>query len=157
MNFEQHLRLKRLQPHYTYPLLVCHMLASAERSLADSALADISDENRIELAYKCIMKCCLLGLMAHGCVPAVPEVDPDQTAIESLSTTMQVEDKIWLGLYRVMKERRNSYFSNEWINPFTMQDCTDIAQHLMAHTLQWFRDHQPKMVERYVECDKWIF
>lgn len=42
------------------------LLAAAERNLNDAAITAISDENRFDAAYKCVMQCAMASLMANG-------------------------------------------------------------------------------------------
>ena len=37
------------------------LLAAAERNLQDAAIVAISDENRFDAAYKCIMQCAMVA------------------------------------------------------------------------------------------------
>ena len=42
------------------------LLSAAERNLRDASVTAISDENRFDAAYKCIMQCSMVGLWASG-------------------------------------------------------------------------------------------
>ncbi|MEO8152444.1 MAG: hypothetical protein ABI605_05190 [Rhizobacter sp.] len=49
------------------------LLAAAERNIADSRVAAVSDENRFDAAYKAIMQCALAAMMASGYRPSTNE------------------------------------------------------------------------------------
>ncbi|MBA5688994.1 hypothetical protein [Rugamonas apoptosis] len=42
------------------------LLTAAERNLHDASITAISDENRFDAAYKCIMQCAMAALWANG-------------------------------------------------------------------------------------------
>jgi hypothetical protein len=44
---------------------VQRLLAAIKRNLADAAVANISDETRFDAAYKAVMQCALVAMLAH--------------------------------------------------------------------------------------------
>ena len=42
------------------------LLTAAERNLVDAGVTAISNENRFDAAYKCVMQCAIAGLLANG-------------------------------------------------------------------------------------------
>jgi len=66
MSLENLLKINLLQRHTATAREIHRLLAAASRNLADSSVAGISDETRFDAAYKAIMQCAMIGLMANG-------------------------------------------------------------------------------------------
>ncbi len=64
VSLENLLKIHQLQLHTATAQEVQRLLAAASRNLADSAVQSISDETRFDAAYKAIMQCALVALMA---------------------------------------------------------------------------------------------
>jgi hypothetical protein len=66
MTLENLLAIHRLQAFEATPDGVLRLLASAGRNLADARLAQLSNDNRFDAAYKAILQCAMIGLWANG-------------------------------------------------------------------------------------------
>src|SRR3546814_6463258 len=91
MSLDNLVRARQLAPHAARPVEVQLLLAAARRNLADASAQGISDETRIDCAYKSIMQCALLGLAANGYRPATStpgtRSDAHTAALQSLMST----------------------------------------------------------------------
>jgi hypothetical protein len=56
----------RLQPQVPDPAGMAKLLQAARQNLSDAYVEQISNGNRFDAAYKCILQCAMLGLWAHG-------------------------------------------------------------------------------------------
>jgi hypothetical protein len=70
MSLENLLKIYQLQRHTATAEEVQRLLAAAQRNLADSAVQGLSDETRFDAAYKAIMQCAMVGLLANGYRPS---------------------------------------------------------------------------------------
>ena len=66
MSLENLLKINQLQRHTATAQEVQRLLGAASRNLADSGVDGLSDETRFDAAYKAIMQCAMVGLMANG-------------------------------------------------------------------------------------------
>jgi hypothetical protein len=66
MTLENLLKIQSLVAYSTQRDDVQRLLMAAARNLDDAAITAISDENRFDAAYKCVMQCAMVSLMAHG-------------------------------------------------------------------------------------------
>lgn len=82
------LKIGRLKEHEPTPAEMQRLLAAAERNLADSPVADVSDETRFDAAYRAVMQCALAAMMASGYRPSTSEPGHHQTLIQSLPLTL---------------------------------------------------------------------
>ena len=90
MSLENLFKINQLQRHTAKAEEVQRLLAAAERNLADCAVPGLSDETRFVAAYKAIMQCAMLGLMAHGYRPSTTSPGHHQTMIQTLGLTLGV-------------------------------------------------------------------
>ena len=67
------------------------LLVAAERNLQDAGATAISDENRFDVAYKCIMQCAMAALWANGYRTSTSKPGHHQVAIQTLSLTIGLD------------------------------------------------------------------
>ena len=99
------LKIGRLKEHQPTAAEVQRLLAAVNRNLQDAAAANISDETRFDAAYKAVMQCALVAMMAAGFRPAVNEPGHHQTMIQSLPLTLGVSNDVWLVLDALRRQR----------------------------------------------------
>jgi hypothetical protein len=73
MTLQNLLRIGKLKEHTPTAAEVQRLLAAIDRNLADAAVAAISDETRFDAAYKAVMQCALVAMLAAGYRPATSE------------------------------------------------------------------------------------
>lgn len=95
MTLQNLLRIGRLKAHAATSAEVQRLLQAIDRNLADAAVAAISDETRFDAAYKAVMQCALVAMMAAGYRPATSEAGHHQTLIQSLPLTLSVANDVW--------------------------------------------------------------
>ena len=66
MSLQNLARIGQLHPHDARAEEISRLLTAAERNLADADRSDNSTETRFGCAYKAIMQCALMALMASG-------------------------------------------------------------------------------------------
>jgi len=105
---------------------VLRLLAAIERNLADTAVQGISDETRFDAAYKAVMQCALVAMLAAGYRPATSEPGHHQTMIQSLPLTLGVPNDAWVVLDALRKQRNANDYTGQPISPGAVTEC--IAQ-----------------------------
>lgn len=148
MSLENLVKIKQLQHHTTNPAEVARLVASAQDSLADAGNSSLSDASRFDLAYKAIMQCAMVGLLANGYRPSTTTPGHHQTMIQSLGLTLGVENKVWVVLDTLRKKRNQSDYSGDLIEPSALQLCLQHAHSLLAHTLAWLKAHRPDLAPK---------
>ena len=98
MSLENLLKIHQLQRHTATADEVQRLLAAAQRNLADSAVQGLSDETRFDAAYKAIMQCATVSLMANGYRPSTTTPGHHQTMIQTLGLTLGVDKAVWIVL-----------------------------------------------------------
>lgn len=142
MSLDNLVRTRQLAPHTTRPVEVQRLLAAAKRNLADAGAQGISDETRFDCAYKTIMQCALIGLVANGYRPATSTPGHHQTMIQALPLTLGVERGTWVVLDALRKKRNVNDYSGDLLEPEAVLECIERAKVLLAHTQAWLEKHR---------------
>lgn len=97
MTLENLLRIGKLKPHKSTREEVARLLIAMRRNLKDSRNVEISPESRFDIAYKAIMQCALVAMMANGYRPSTNEPGHHATVVQSLPTTIGLANGGWRG------------------------------------------------------------
>jgi hypothetical protein len=73
MTLENLLQIGKLKPHEPTHEELARLLAAAGRNLKDAGHAGISPESRFDIAYKAVMQCALLAMLAQGFRPSTSD------------------------------------------------------------------------------------
>ena len=106
------------------------LLAAIERNLADTAVVGISDETRFDAAYKAVMQCALVAMLAAGYRPATSEPGHHQTMIQSLPLTLGIANDAWVVLDALRKQRNANDYTGQPISPGAVTECIQQAKTL---------------------------
>ena len=145
MSLENLLKIQQLQRHTATPQEIQRLMAAANRNLADSGVAGLSDETRFDAAYKAIMQCAMVGLLANGYRPSTTMPGHHQTMIQSLGLTMGLGNEVWIVLDSLRKKRNLNDYSGDLIEPAAVRSCINHARALVATTQGWLRAHKPDL------------
>lgn len=117
------------------------LLAAAERNLSDAAVTSISDENRFDAAYKCIMQCAMASLWASGYRPSTSKPGHHQTAIQTLPLTIGLDARSVVILDGLRKQRNINDYDGERITPALVNECLTQAGTLLLGVRSWLAKH----------------
>lgn len=121
------------------------LLNAAERNLQDAGIIAVSDENRFDAAYKCIMQCAMAALWAHGYRTSTSKPGHHQTAIQTLTLTIAVDSKTVVLLDKLRKQRNISDYDGEPVSPSAVEECQRQAQALLKKLRSWLNDKRPDL------------
>lgn len=147
MTLQNLLRIGKLKEHAPTAAEVQRLLAAIERNLADSAVASISDETRFDAAYKAVMQCALLAMMAAGYRPATSEPGHHQTMIQSLPLTLGVANEVWVVLDALRKQRNANDYTGQPITPGVVSECVAQAKALRKLLLARLSSQHPDLLK----------
>ncbi|ALK98127.1 DNA-binding protein [Massilia sp. WF1] len=122
------------------------LLAAAERNLNDAAVTAISDENRFDAAYKCVMQCAIAGLLANGYRTSTSKPGHHQTAIQSLPTTIGLDNTTMVELDELRKLRNCDDYEGDPVSPAAVEEAQAHAKALLARVRDWLGEHHPGLV-----------
>lgn len=121
----------RLKVHQPTPDELRRLLAAAERNLKDAGVDAISDETRFDAAYKAIMQCALVGMMASGYRPSTSEPGHHQTLIQALGQTLGVKPESWVVLDALRRRRNANDYTGDGVTPDMVAECVAQAAALL--------------------------
>jgi uncharacterized protein (UPF0332 family) len=146
MSLDNLVKIHQLQHHTATAEEVQRLLAAARRNLADSRAADISDQTRFDVAYKTIMQCAMVGLLAKGYRPSTTTPGHHQTMIQALELTLGVNKEVWVVLDSLRKKRNLNDYSGDLIEPAAVKTCIAQAESLLRVTERWLAQHRPDLL-----------
>ena len=148
MSLDNLVRIGQLKPHEPNAAETQRLLAAAERNRRDAGVDGISDETRFDAAYKAIMQCAMVALMASGYRPATNVAGHHQTMIQSLPLTLGVSNDAWLVLDALRKKRNVNDYSGDLIDPESVRECLARATDLLATTHRFLKKHHPQLLNQ---------
>lgn len=143
MTLQNLLKIQSLVEFDAQPEDIQRLLVAAERNLRDAAVTAISDENRFDAAYKCVMQCAMASLMIHGYRPSTSKPGHHQTAIQTLPLTIGLDAGTVIVLDGLRKQRNINDYDGNPISPTLVDECIRQAQALLAHVHNWLAEHRP--------------
>jgi hypothetical protein len=115
MTLENLAQIGKLKPHKATREEIARLLAAMRRNLRDTRHHDISPESRYDMAYKAVMQCALVAVMANGFRPSTSEPGHHATVIQSLPKTAGLSNERMIVLDKLRKKRNLSDYSGEGI------------------------------------------
>lgn len=143
MTLQNLLKIQSLVEFDAQPEDIERLLVAAERNLKDAAVTAISDENRFDAAYKCVMQCAMASLLAHGYRTSTSKPGHHQIAIQTLPLTVGLDARTVIVLDGLRKQRNINDYDGDPISPTLVDECIEQAQALLAHVRGWLSAHRP--------------
>ena len=123
-------RIGKIKDHAPTPAEVQRLLAAIDRNMADAAVDSISDETRFDVAYKAVMQCALVAMLAAGYRPATNEPGHHQTMIQSLPLTLGVANDVWVVLDALRRQRNANDYTGAPMTADVVAECLTQAKAL---------------------------
>lgn len=146
MSLQNLLKIGQLHTHTPTREEIQRLLAAAERNHQDSRVESISGSARFDLAYKAVMQCAMVGLMANGYRPSTTLPGHHQTMIQSLGHALGVPAQTWVVLDQLRKKRNANDYSGDIVEPAAMQACIAHAGTLLKTVRAWLQANRPDLI-----------
>jgi len=146
MNLANLLKINKLQAHNPTRDAVRRLLGAANRNLTDAHISEISAENRFDAAYKCIMQCAMLALWVNGYRTSTSQPGHHQTAIQTLPTTIGLEQTTVIVLDALRKQRNVSDYEGDPISDQAVIECIKQAEQLYQNISAWISKNRADLV-----------
>jgi hypothetical protein len=146
MTLENLLKTGQLKPHKTDRKEIGRLFVAARRNLADARADNISTESRFDAAYKCIMQCALLALMASGYRPDTKVPGHHRTVIQSLPKTVGLTGPRIAVLDTLRNKRNLSDYMGKEIDRASLTSCIEEAERLMGELAAWLKAVHPELM-----------
>lgn len=139
MSLANLLKTNQLQVHTASREAVLRLLEAAKRNIADAHISAVSEENRFDAAYKCIMQCAMVSLWVNGYRTSTSQPGHHQTAIQTLPTTIGLPQSTVIILDSLRKQRNVSDYEGDPISDQAVIECIKQAEHLYQYVLNWIK------------------
>jgi hypothetical protein len=139
-------KIGQLHPHEAHADEVARLLTAVQRNLKDARLDEISAETRFDCAYKAIMQCALIALMAAGYRPASNVPGHHQTVIQSLPLTLGVSDTEWITLDAFRKKRNQNDYLGVAISHAEAEEALAHATRLLEVARAHLKRRHPELL-----------
>lgn len=146
MTLENLAKIGKLNPHKTNREEIARLLAAVRRNMKDARLTSISPESRFDIAYKAVMQCALIAVMANGFRPSTSEPGHHATVIQSLPKTIGLSDERLIVLDQLRKKRNLSDYVGEGIGEEEAAACARAADDLVSIVEKWLRANRSDLI-----------
>lgn len=146
MTLQNLLRIGKLKEHVATALEIKRLLAAVERNLADAAVAQVSDENRFDAAYKAVMQCALAAMMTSGYRPSTSEPGHHATLIQSLPLTLGVANETWVVLDALRRKRNSNDYTGDTVTADMVAECAAQAGRLTVLLKKHLKQKHPALL-----------
>jgi hypothetical protein len=113
MSLENLAKIGKLKQHSATREDAAKLLAAARRNLAETRIKELSPETRFDLAYKAVMQCGLLAIMANGYRPSTNEPGHHATVIQTLPVSIGLENDRMVFLDKLRRTRNLNDYSGD--------------------------------------------
>jgi hypothetical protein len=142
MTLENLRRIGKLKAHAADRAEIDRLLAAAERALADTAVAGLSSDSRLDLAYRAIMQAALSAMLANGYRPATSEPGHHQLLIQALPMTTGIA----AGRIRVLDAYRAARNLADYrgvpVSDAVAAECVTEARIVLTAVAGWIGAHR---------------
>lgn len=146
MNLENLVKIGKLKPHSASAGDAAKLLMAARRNLKETGISGLSPETRFDLAYKAIMQCGLLALMANGCRPSTNEPGHHATIIQTLPLMIALDNDRMIVLDKLRRTRNVNDYSGDTISEAEAASCIRSAEALLGTLTDWLEKHRKEWV-----------
>lgn len=147
MTLQNLAKIGQLNPHKATAEDVARLLTAVRRNLSDAESKVISNETRFDCAYKAIMQCALLAMMANGYRPSTSAPGHHQTMLQSLPLTLGVSNDVWIVLDALRKKRNQNDYTGMPLAEAEAQEAVDRAKELLVTLQAHLRSHHPLLLK----------
>lgn len=119
------------------------LLRSAARHITDSRIKSVSAETRFTSAYTAIRMLADVGLHANGFRTRTSVPGHHIVAINSLTLTVAVGERVIARLDALRRLRNAAEYSGDLIPESAVTECVARAEELRALVLRWLKKNKP--------------
>ena len=146
MSLQNLAKIGQLHPHDARADEVGRLLAAVQRNLKDAGRRENSAETRFDCAYKAIMQCALIAMMAAGYRPATNAPGHHQMMIQSLPLTLGVSNDTWIVLDGLRKKRNQNDYTGAPISQSEVDEAIAHAADLLGAVQSHLRSSHPHLM-----------
>jgi hypothetical protein len=142
VTLENLLRIGKLKAHAADEREILRLLDSARLALKDAAVADLSGDSRLNLAYRAMMQAALAAVLANGYRPSTSEPGHHQLLLQTLPKTIGLASERVLVLEAFRKARNQNDYRGVPVSDATARECAEEARRLLADVKAWIESRR---------------
>ncbi len=147
MILQQWLNNRWLAEHQTSSDEISGLFAVIERDLQNAAVAELSPDWKLAIAYNAALQCSIAALAAHGYRPGRGG-SHHYYAIQSLGYTLGIDDAVIRTLDAFRKKRNIADYERAGLVTNTeAEELVDLATELRDHLASWLRSSRPDLID----------
>jgi len=147
MSLENLAKIGKLKQHSATREDAAKLLAAARRNLAETRIKELSPETRFDLAYKAVMQCGLLAIMANGYRPSTNEPGHHATVIQTLPVSIGLENDRMVILDKLRRTRNLNDYSGDVVSEEEAAACIRSAEALLTTLVNWLKQNQKEWTQ----------
>ncbi len=147
MSLENLAKIGKLKQHSATREDAAKLLSAARRNLAETRIQGLSAETRFDLAYKTIMQCGLLALMANGYRPSTNEPGHHATLIQTLPVSIGLENTRMIILDKMRRTRNLNDYSGDIVSEEETAACIRSAESLLETLTDWLNQNRKQWIK----------
>ena len=147
MGLENLSKIGALEPHTTDSKQVGRMLEAAKSSIADAKQESITNETRLDAAYRAITQLSMVALWANGFRTSKSKPGHHQTMIQSLVNSVEL-DNDQMRMLDTFRVKRNAIdYTGEDVDENSVIECIRSAESLRQHVIDWLNSNKPEFMK----------
>ena len=147
MTLQQWLNNRWLAEHETSRDEISGLLAVIERDLQNAAVAELSPDWKLAIAYNAALQCAIAALAAHGYRPGRGGAH-HYYAIQTLGFTLGIEDEVIRTLDAFRKKRNLADYERAGLVTNTeAEELVDLTTELRDRLTVWLRKNKPDLFD----------
>lgn len=143
MTLENLLKVGSVKRHAPTGSELRRLLSAARQNLEDAAIPQLSAGAQFDIAYKAIMQCALLALLANGFRPASGVPGHHAVVIQSLPKTLGIPQERMALLDQLRQKRNLLDYTGLDVSEKEATACRRAAAGLFELVEAWLRGQQP--------------
>lgn len=144
MSLENLLRTGQLKAHAADEREILRLLDSARLTLKDAAVAELSSDSRLNLAYRALMQAALAAILANGYRPSTSEPGHHQLLLQALPKTIGLAAERVQVLEAFRKARNQNDYRGIPVSDATARECAEEAGRLLADVSAWLEERRKR-------------
>jgi HEPN domain-containing protein len=135
-----------LKEHKPTSREIADLLAVADRALKDCQVPELSSEGKLDIAHNAALQSAAAALAAIGYRASREAYH--YYVIQSLSFTLQLEERIVRRLHKLRRKRNISDYERPGVvTEQEAEEMIELAKQLRHDVEQWLRIHYPNLVK----------
>ena len=134
---ENLLRTGKLKAHAADEREILRLLDAAQLALKDAAVAELSGDSRLNLAYRAMIQAALAAVLANGYRPSTSEPGHHQLLLQVLPKTIGMPTERVQVLEAFRKARNQNDYRGVPVSDAMARECMGHAQRLLADVRDW--------------------